>query len=216
MNSPNAPDATHTHEQATESHLRGSGAPSAKPPDDIEALRIIVDALTHFESGDQERIIRWVCEKLGLTAARMPHATASHTVQAPPTVAQQPTAPAGEVGRVKDIRSFMESKQPRSDNQFAAAVAYYYRFEAPEVERKTDITAADLQDATRKAGRSRLGDPDKTLRNAEGQGYFDKVERGRFALSTVGENLVAMALPQAASNSSRSVLKRKSRGSKKK
>lgn len=216
MSSPSAPDITHTREQPTASHPSGEDLPFTRPRDDIEALRVIIDALTQFESKDQERIIRWASEKLGLTTVRAPHLTASQAPQASHTAGQQPAAPPGEVHRVKDIRSFIESKQPQSDNQFAAAVAYYYRFEAPEIERKSDISAADLQDATRKAGRSRLGDPDKTLRNAEGRGYLDKVDRGRFALSTVGENLVAMTLPQGAASQSRGGLNRRSRDSRKK
>jgi hypothetical protein len=39
-----------------------------KPNDDLEAVRIVAEALQGFDAGDQERIIRWAREKLGLTA----------------------------------------------------------------------------------------------------------------------------------------------------
>lgn len=93
------------------------------------------------------------------------------------------------------MKSFIAEKGPRSDNQFAAAVAYYWRFEAPEGSRKNRITAADLQDACRLAQRSRLGRPRQTLVNAAGMGYLDRVAQGEYSLNTVGENLVAVTLP---------------------
>jgi len=82
---------------------------------------------------------------------------------------------------------------------FAATVAYYYRFQAPEPQRKTAVTANDLQEACRLADRDRLVKPAQTLINAHGQGLLDKAgERGSYAINTVGENLVAMALPNSA------------------
>jgi hypothetical protein len=88
------------------------------------------------------------------------------------------------------------TKNPKSDVQFVATVAYYYRFEAPEAERKDDITADDLQEAARKVNRDRFTRPAQTLRNAHTLGYLDKGgEKGTYQLNTVGENLVSMTLP---------------------
>lgn len=182
---------------------------STKAPDDLEAVRSIVEALKPFDGSDQERIIRWAREKLGLssTPARQLGSEVAATLGA-----QLPLISNDAGLRSRDIRSFVDSKQPQSDNQFAATVAYYYRFEAPEADRKPDITAGDLQDAARRAGRDRFTRPAQTLLNAHGQGYFDKADRGHYALNTVGENLVAMALPQdAASSTRRSAIARKRR-----
>jgi hypothetical protein len=89
--------------------------------------------------------------------------------------------------------------------QFATAVAYYYRFEVPEAQQKSAITAEDLQDAARKVDRDRLTKPSQTLVNAYNQGLLDKAgERGAYSLNTVGENLVAMTLPSSGTNSSQS------------
>jgi len=49
-----------------------------------------------------------------------------------------------------------QRRKPRNDVQFAAAVAYYYRFEAPPADRKEAIDKEDLQEAARKAGRERF------------------------------------------------------------
>ena len=168
-------------------------------PDDLEALRAIVAALRDFDRQNQERLIRWAREKLGLNGA--PERTAARPAPAPEAAAGRggATGATGAALRSQDIRTFIEAKNPQTDRQFAAAVAYYYRFEAPEAQRKVAITAGDLQDACRQAGRTRIRHLAQTLVNAHHQGYLDKTaDRGQYALSTVGENLVAMTLPQGA------------------
>jgi hypothetical protein len=159
--------------------------------DDLEAVRIIVAALQAFEEKDQERIIRWSREKLGLSA---------HVATNPPTPPAHTPSDIHHESRNTDIKTFVESKNPPNDVQFAATIAYYYRFEAPESERKETITSADLQEACRKSNRKRLNDPGTTLNNAHKLGLLDKgSERGNFGINSVGENLVAMTLPQQAS-----------------
>src|SRR5207249_163013 len=165
--------------------MAGPGNPS----DDLEAVRAVVDALKTFQAEDQRRILRWAQEKLGLKMSPSVPAT-------PPTPLEPgPTPPTG-TARPRDIRAFLQEKRPSSDNQFAAAVAYYFAFEAPENERKSEITASDLQHAARLSGRERLNRPLDTLHNASRRGYLDKTRtRGAFRINTVGENLVAMAMP---------------------
>jgi hypothetical protein len=103
-----------------------------------------------------------------------------------------------------DIKTFISNKQPRRDVQFAAAVAYYYRFEAPQAERKDAINKDDLQEATRRAGRERLGNPLQTLNNAHTLGLLDRgSDKGTFTINSVGENLVAMTLPGDGATSSK-------------
>jgi hypothetical protein len=175
--------------------------------DDLEAVRTVAQALEGFTATDQERIIRWAREKLGL-----PLGTTSDA-HGGAAGASSPVQPAAQA---KDIKSFVQSKNPQSDNQFAATVAYYYRFEAPEGERKESITATDLTDATRMVGRDRVARPAQTLINAHQQGLLDKAgERGSYAVNTVGENLVAMALP-GTDGSAKSVNRRQQRQSRKK
>jgi hypothetical protein len=95
-----------------------------------------------------------------------------------------------------DIKRFIEVKKPRNDVQYAAAVAYYYRFEAPPSEKKDAITGEDLQASTRLSGHDRFKSPLQTLNNAHNLGLLDRgQERGTFVINTVGENLVAMTLP---------------------
>jgi hypothetical protein len=171
-------------------------------PDDLEAVRIIVDTLSAFDATEQERILRWSREKLGLATDAQGNAVNTRTsIASPPYGAFASRSH----DTAADIKSFIAEKIPSSDNQFAAAVAYYYRFEAPEAARKETITADDLQEACRLAGRSRIQNPAQTLINAHYGGLLDKAgDRGTYSISTVGENLVAMALPSGAGKKPRS------------
>lgn len=151
-----------------------------------------------FKSDEQQRIFRWVAEKLGLP---QPFAASVHAPPPPPGTPPGVTSPAAPVpppppGGTKDIKTFIAEKNPAKDVQFAAAVAYYFRFEAPPAERKDAINKEDLQDATRRAGRPRFGNPFNTLSNAHQLGLLDKgSEKATFTINSVGENLVAMTLP---------------------
>jgi hypothetical protein len=160
--------------------------------DDLEAVRTITQALEGFEAADQQRIMRWAAEKAGLTL------TTGSGAPLPPGGGAVPKLTTATPGTTNDVRSFVAEKNPRSDNQFAATVAYYYRFESPEGERKESITAADLQEACRRAGRNRLKNPIKTLSNSHDVGLLDKADRGSYSINAVGENLVAMTLPSGA------------------
>jgi hypothetical protein len=171
-----------------------------KELDDLEAVRTLVSALEGFEKADQERVIRWAREKLGLSSVT-PGTPPAHGLDKPFKLGETPLI-GGGTGSGKNIKAFVAEKKPTSDNQFTATVAYYYRFEAPDAQRKDAITAEDLQDACRKAGRERLKNPAQTLINAHSVGLLDKAERGAYAINSVGENLVAMTLPGEAAGSS--------------
>lgn len=146
--------------------------------DDLEAIKIIVATLKGFTPADQARIIRWVVEKMSLSVVT----AADAATNTPKTI--------------QNIKSFVIEKNPQSDVTFAAAVAYYYRFAATGGEQKNEITSDDLQEACRLSGRKRLANPIKTLNNALRGGVVSKGSaRGTFAISTVGENLVAISLP---------------------
>jgi hypothetical protein len=156
-------------------------------PDDLEAVRKLVDVLSSFGAADQERIIRWAREKLGLPSQGQ--------VPAREQEALVGAAGAGGSDGAKDIKTFVTEKNPTTDNQFATTVAYYYRFVAPTADKKEAISADDLQEACRLTGRKRLPRPAQALINAHKNGLLDKgTNRGEYVISTVGENLVAVSL----------------------
>jgi hypothetical protein len=165
--------------------------------DDLEAVRVVVETIKNFKPEEQHRIFRWVAEKLGLP---QPFVSSALTPNIPPqTGPVSPASPyigASHLGGTTDIKTFIAGKKPRNDVQFAATVAYFYRFESPQVERKEAINKEDLQEAARKVGRERFSNPFQTLSNAHQLGLLDKgAVKATFTINSVGENLVAMTLP---------------------
>lgn len=172
-----------------------------KPADDLEAIRLVIQALEPFDSKDRERIIRWATEKLGMSAV--------------PAGPQHPAGalPATPGSVPKDLKSFVMAKRPKSDNQMAAVVAYYYHFEAPPAERKDSIGKEELIDACRKSDRKRPARPEQVLVNTYHAGLLDKAgSAGQYRLNSVGENLVAMVLPEQNASATPSPRKPKAAG----
>jgi hypothetical protein len=159
--------------------------------DDLEAVRSVADTLQPFANDDRERIIRWAREKLGMTA--IVASTAAPRADVAVDSVRGATA-VGNQGAV-DIKKFVNEKAPRSDVHFAATVAYYHQFKAPEIQRKGSITKEDLVEACRQVDRKRPKVPAQVLVNAYHDGLFDRGGKGHYKLNSVGENLVAMALP---------------------
>jgi hypothetical protein len=176
--------------------LKVRRARMSQQKDDLEAVRKVADALDGFDPKDQERIIRWAREKIGLSVAPV-------SIQVPPSPSALASGSAPSAGTqtspatsAKDLKTFVIEKNPKNDVQFAATVAYYYRFGAPENLRKSEINGDDLQEACRLVGRERFKHPSQTVRNAHTLGLLDKRDQpGFFAINSVGENLVAVALP---------------------
>ncbi|HEY6250103.1 MAG TPA: hypothetical protein VI685_09080 [Candidatus Angelobacter sp.] len=181
----------------------------AKPTDDLEAVRVVADALKEFQKDEQERIIRWARERIGLSTTLPTNVRETSGASTAGSGFQPQVAES-----VNNIKSFMEQKKPKSDNQFAVAVAYYHRFEAPESQRKSEINSDDLLEACRLAQRGRMLHPQQVLINLRNQGLLDKgSEKGKYSINTVGENLVAMVLPSGASGAVKKIRRPKERKS---
>lgn len=160
---------------------------------EFDAAKLIVEALKGLDGQQQDRAIRFASESVGLRTSATPSTTT------PPggalTVADGLQVP--QQNRVVDIKQFVDSKSPASDQQFATVVAYFYRFVAPEEHRKQSINAEDLKNSARLVGRKQPGNALATLNNAKNSGYLDSSGKGQFEINTVGENLVAITLPSA-------------------
>ena len=160
--------------------------------DDLDAVKALAEALEKFNDEERKRIIRWACERLGTDYATSEIKNKPSEFQ---IVNEQNSTKEEISGRVADIKTFVDNKNPKSDKHFAAVVAYYYKFEASG--KKESITKNDLVNATRLADWNRLPRADQTLVNAANSGLLDKAvgSRGHYHLNSVGENLVAMVLP---------------------
>lgn len=174
--------------------------------DDLDAVKVLVGALEKFNDEERDRIIRWACERLGTIYTSTE--SKSREIEEKIT-SQQISGGEKKAEGARNIKTFIENKDPKNDTHFTAVVAYYYRFEAPENERKESITSQDLNEAARLAQKPRFKKPAKTLHNAYRQaGLLDQVAHGKYKINTVGENLVAMVLP---SNEVRSTVSRKTK-----
>jgi hypothetical protein len=174
------------------------GTTSERKRDNLEAARIVRDALQGFTSEEQHLILRWAAESLGI--APIASATAPGLTDRPEPLPTLPvlssTSKSARQRPVRDVKTFVDEKNPQTDIHLVATIAYFYRFEALEAERKEDIDAAFLRDALRLAGRpGQLVKPLQTLNNAHAKGLLDRNARGRFSINSVGENLVGMTLP---------------------
>jgi hypothetical protein len=163
-------------------------------PDDLEAVRSVADTLQPFSNEDRERIIRWAREKLGMVSAPLAVGKPSQPAEPADGAATPTETPVGGT----DIKSFVTAKAPKSDVHFAATVAYYHQFIAPAGQRRDSITKEDLVEACRQVPRKRPTRPAQVLVNAYHDGVLDRGGTGHYKLNSVGENLVAMALPGTA------------------
>jgi hypothetical protein len=165
---------------------------AAETKSPLDAAQKIVAELQGMDPESQSLALQFAMQTLKLTpptahptaAAATAHPHAAHTHAAA-------TAP----GQATDIKSFTAAKAPQSDQQFTAVVAYYYQFEAKPSERKDAIDAETMKEAARLAGRPQVERWAMTLTNAKNAGYLNPAGDGKYTLSSVGENLVAITLP---------------------
>ena len=169
--------------------------------DDLDAVKILVEALEKFNDEEIKRIIRWSCERLG-TKNVVVDGKIENKNTAVATTINEDNLGVPIRGKIVDIKSFVNSKKPTNDAQFVAVMAYYFKFEAPEDQKKEFIVSEDLNEAARLSDRKRFPKPAATLNNVYSKsGYLNRVDSGKYILNTVGENLVAMVLPDKGSES---------------
>src|SRR5690242_8203993 len=99
----------------------------------VDAAQKIVGELTGMTSEHQSLAIKFACETLGLQFPPGSLASAAPSIQS-----LQHSTPhvRSTTDHSADIRSFTAMKSPKSDQQFAAVVAYFYQFEAKPADRK--------------------------------------------------------------------------------
>lgn len=169
--------------------------PGASPKTALDAAQKIVAELHGVPSEDQLLALKFAAETLRvdmtslsrLAAHPISNAVAQSTILEPPHLDGD--------GHATNIKSFTGQKSPKSDQQFAAVVAYFYQFRAPPSQRKDAIDAETMKHAARLAGRRQVPNWRFTLLNAANAGFLNAAGGGKYKLSPVGENLVAITLP---------------------
>ena len=163
---------------------------------ELKAISVTLAALKDLNSEERDRVLSYVLKRLDMAMpVEIQQATPAQLLP-PPT---QPIVPSGtyiELKRQHDIRSFKEEKNPKSANEMAAVVAYFLQYEAGESERQDTITKSDVEKYFHVAKFTKPKDAKNTLQNSKNAGYLEARDRGAFALSPVGYNLVAHSLPR--------------------
>src|SRR5579871_2535626 len=103
----------------------GSTSPKkSKTKDNLEATRIVRDALRGFTPEEQKKILRWAAEILGINSVSSP--TQARGLQQPPAAPAplpQPNAPKQTTPTTsKNVKTFVDEKQPQTDIQLATAI----------------------------------------------------------------------------------------------
>lgn len=169
---------------------------------ELYAMQQVIKALESLETDARTRVLAYVFQRLGLSLTSLNPSSLSSEMQPPvPVASPASTGPAAPI--VADIRSLKEAKQPKSDNQMAALVAYYLKEVAPSNDRKDAISQEDIEKYFKQAGFPLPNRPSMTLVNARHAGYFDPAGVGSYRLNPVGHNLVAHGLPSPSGEGNR-------------
>ena len=175
---------------------------------ELKAIETITNILGPLDKTIQQRVLRYAMQHLGL-ADQSPPALLENIG----TQVEQPNQRLQQ--QVVDIRSLHDQKQPSSDMEMAAIVAYYLSELAPEENRKDTIGTEDIKKYFNQAGHPLPKGYQFTLPNAKSAGYFESAGRGKYKLNPVGYNLVAYGLPRAKGESPSRPIRRKTKGKKK-
>lgn len=166
-----------------------------------QAIDQIIGALESLEQSARQTAINAACSHLELSSS---DAATSHTVTATNVHEKQPQQvvqpPVSSAAPPTDIRSLKEQKNPSSASQMACVVAYYLQELAPENERKSTVTAEDLEKYFKQAKFKLPKTISQLLPDSKAAGYFDSAPgKGEYLLNAVGYNLVAHNLPKKTS-----------------
>ncbi len=166
---------------------------------ELGAIKAIINALEPFAPDARLRILQYATQHLGISTgtAAPPNASSSGSAEPSNSGIQSPVSPPP---KVVDIRSLRDEKQPKTDIQMAAIVAYYLAELAPKDSRKDAIKPEDISKYFKQAGHPLPAKPRFTLVNARTAGYFESAGGGAYKLNPVGHNLVVHGLPQSGKN----------------
>jgi hypothetical protein len=171
--------------------------PEQNTDPELQAIQDVIEALESLDPDARTRVLAYVFQRLDLSLPNV-------TNRAPPIAAPISPSAGGETptpgSTITDIRTLKAAKQPKSDNQMAALVAYYLRELAPTADRKQAISHEDIEKYFKQAGYPLPKRIIMTLNNAKSAGYFDSAGSGLFNLNPVGHNLVVHGMPSSSAD----------------
>ncbi|MBL8752334.1 MAG: hypothetical protein JNK15_03455 [Planctomycetes bacterium] len=165
----------------------------SKEDRELAAIRQVISALSDLDPEARSRVVSYAFQRLGISSTTLVANTQPSLISG--SEAQIGSQPA-QGSRQVDVRTFGQSKNPRSANERVAVVAYYLAELAPQEDRKPLLSAADITKYFKQADFPLPGAARMTLVNAKNAGYIDAAgERGMYRLNPVGHNLVVHGLP---------------------
>lgn len=164
------------------------------PGAEFAALQAVISALQRVDAAARERIFDAAATFLQLdrgqaTRHRLP---SEHTTATSPGIGQTPHAPYPGFSEDTSLspKDFLFHKQPRTDVERMAALAYYLTHYRDTPQFKT----LDLTKLNTEAAQPKFSNAASSANNAVKQGYLVPTTRGQRQLSAAGERFVA-ALP---------------------
>lgn len=169
-----------------------------------EAIDAIVDALKNMDDSKKSTIIRAACDLLSIKTLNIGQSYLPDS-----TVDSSGDHTTVQVGNklITDIRSFKLEKNPSTDIEMTALVAFYLQELASN--KKNEVNVKDIVPYFKDAGYPIPTSTHNILLNAKNAGYFESIGKGKFKLNPVGYNLIAHNLPRESSNVKRMMKKAK-------
>lgn len=161
-----------------------------------QCIDSLIEALKNIDRSARVIAIKAACEHLDISlsvGAPNELALSAQGVVSRQQAATKPT----EAGRIFDLRTLKDQKGPKGAVEMACVIAFYLQNYAQVAEKKSEMTARDIDKYFRQAGFRLPKVAGQVLLDAKAAGYFDSIGRGKYKLNAVGYNLVAHYLPRS-------------------
>lgn len=152
--------------------------------DDLGALTDILSVFKKVPPESRERLLQTVATFLGLRVS------APDSLSEPPRRAQGPADPSFSEDRSLSPKQFLLEKQPRTDVERVACLAYYLTHYRDMLHFKT----LDISTLNTEAAQVKFSNAADSVENATKQRYLVAANKGAKQLSALGEQFV-LALP---------------------
>jgi len=177
------------HENRTfESTSRPTGGSAADPSQEFRALQVVIGALQPLSPEARARIFDAAGTFLQIASAQF-H-VASHRDRMTTAGSAGPTHPGFSQDRSMPPKEFLLEKQPRTDVERLACLAYYLTHYRDMLHFKT----LDLSKLNTEAAQPKFSNAANSVNNAVKRGYLVPATKGQRQLSAAGEQFVH-ALP---------------------
>lgn len=163
-------------------------SPNGTPDAEFSALQTVIAALQSVQEDARQRIFDSAATFLQISPATT--GAARRTVPPAQTSEGSPAYPSFSADTAMSPKEFLFEKQPRSDVERVAALAYYLTHYRDTPHFKT----LDLSKLNTEAAQPKFSNAASSANNAVKQGYLVPTTKGQRQLSAAGERFIA-ALP---------------------